>query len=374
MIRTPLSGDSGAGQSSRADPSQDDVAKKSMVKLPRVTIRFAGDSGDGMQLTGTQFSFTSALAGNDISTLPDYPSEIRAPAGTLAGVSGYQIQFSSSDIFTPGDEVDTLVAMNPAALRANLKSVRSGGMVIVNEDAFTPVDLKKAGYDDNPIEGESIPGYRLVKVPIDRLNAETLKSSGLTAKQIDRCKNFFTLGLLCWLYNRPLEPTLKYITAKFAQKSPLVAKANSDVLKAGYDYGENAELFPVQYFVEKAKLPPGRYRSMTGNEAVALGLVTAARLAGKNLFYGSYPITPATDILHTLAELKHAGVVTFQAEDEIAAIGSAIGASFGGAIAATGTSGPGIALKSEAIGLAVMTELPLVIVNVQRGGPSTGLP
>jgi 2-oxoglutarate ferredoxin oxidoreductase subunit alpha len=345
-----------------------------MVKLACVTIRFAGDSGDGMQLTGTQFCDTSALAGNDISTLPDYPSEIRAPAGTLAGVSGYQIQFSSSDIFTPGDEVDTLVAMNPAALRANLKSVRSGGTVIVNEDAFTAVDLKKAGYDYNPIEGQSIAGYRLVKVPIDRLNAEALKSSGLTAKQIDRCKNFFTLGLLCWLYDRPLEPTLKYITAKFGKKSPPLAMANSAVLKAGHDYGENAELFPVQYFVEKAKLPPGRYRKITGNEAIALGLVTAARMAGKDLFYGSYPITPATDILHGLAELKHAGVVTFQAEDEIAAIGSAIGASFGGAIAATGTSGPGVALMGEALGLAVMTELPLVLVNVQRGGPSTGLP
>jgi 2-oxoglutarate ferredoxin oxidoreductase subunit alpha len=374
MIRPSLSGDFAVAQSSRADSSQDDLTKKPTVKVPCVTIRFAGDSGDGMQLTGTQFSDASARAGNDISTLPDYPSEIRAPAGTLAGVSGYQIQFSSSDIFTPGDEVDTLVAMNPAALRANLKSVRAGGMVIVNEDAFTSVDLKKAGYDNNPIEGESIPGYHLVKVPIDRLNAEALKNSGLTAKQIDRCKNFFTLGLLCWLYDRPLEPTLKYVAAKFAQKSPLIAKANSDVLKAGHDYGENAELFPVQYFVDKAKLPPGRYRRMTGNEALALGLVTAARLAGKDLFYGSYPITPATDILHNLAELKNAGVVTFQAEDEIAAIGSAIGASFGGALAATGTSGPGVALKSEAIGLAVMTELPLVIVNVQRGGPSTGLP
>jgi 2-oxoglutarate/2-oxoacid ferredoxin oxidoreductase subunit alpha len=374
MDRTVLGVDFAAGQPRWVDRAQDEITKKPMVKLPCVTIRFAGDSGDGMQLTGTQFSDTSALAGNDISTMPDYPSEIRAPAGTLAGVSGYQIQFSSSDIFTPGDEVDTLVAMNPAALRANLKSVRAGGTVIVNEDAFTAVDLKKAGYDNNPIEGDSIGGNRLVKVPIDRLNAEALKSSGLTAKQIDRCKNFFTLGLLCWLYDRPLEPTLKYITAKFGKKSPPLAMANSVVLKAGHDYGENAELFPVQYFVAKAKLPPGRYRKLTGNEAIALGLVTAARLAGKDLFYGSYPITPATDILHNLAELKHAGVVTFQAEDEIAAIGSAIGASFGGAIAVTGTSGPGVALKSEAIGLAVMTELPLVIVNVQRGGPSTGLP
>ena len=374
MDKVVIGDDFASDQSASALGPLDDSTKKPTVQLPCVTIRFAGDSGDGMQLTGTQFSDASALFGNDISTLPDYPSEIRAPAGTLAGVSGYQIQFSSSDIFTPGDEVDTLVAMNPAALRTNLKSVRAGGTVIVNEDAFTPADLKKAGYDKNPIEGDSLPGYRLVKVPIDRLNPATLKSSGLTTKEIDRCKNFYTLGLLCWLYDRPLEPTLKNIATKFGKKSPLLAKANSDVLKAGYDYGENAELFPVQYFVEKAKLPPGRYRKMTGNEAVALGLVTASRLAGKDLFYGSYPITPATDILHHLADLKHAGVITFQAEDEIAAIGSAIGASFGGAIAATGTSGPGVALKSEAIGLAVMTELPLVIVNVQRGGPSTGLP
>jgi len=373
MNQATLNG-SASSESSPIDRLEDGSTKKPTVQLPSVTIRFAGDSGDGMQLTGTQFSDTSALAGNDISTFPDYPSEIRAPAGTLAGVSGYQIRFSSSDIFHPGDEVDTLVAMNPAALKANLKSVKLGGIVIVNEDAFTPNDLKKAGYGHNPIEGDAMPGYRLVKVPIDTLNGGALKGCGLPVKQIDRCKNFFTLGLLCWLYDRPLEPTLKYIETKFGKKAPLVAKANRDVLKAGYDFGENAELFPVQYFVGKAHFPPGRYRKLTGNEGVALGLVTAAKLAGKDLFYGSYPITPASDILHHLAELKHAGVVTFQAEDEIAAIGSAIGASFGGAIAATGTSGPGLALKTEAIGLAVMTELPLVIVNVQRGGPSTGLP
>jgi 2-oxoglutarate ferredoxin oxidoreductase subunit alpha len=367
--------DESSSATTTAGSQSDGGQRKRIVSLPSVTIRFAGDSGDGMQLAGTQFADASALFGNDVSTLPDYPSEIRAPAGTIAGVSGYQIQFASTDIFTPGDDVDTLVAMNPAALKANLKSVRTGGTVIVNADAFTPLDLKKAGYDTNPIDGDSpLPGYRLVRVDIDRLTGETLKGSGLTAKQVDRCKNFYTLGLVCWLYDRPLEPTLEYLKAKFGKKDPAVAAANAAVLKAGYDYGENADLFPIQYYVEKAKLPPGRYRKVTGNEATALGLITAAKLANKDLFYGSYPITPATDILHTLAEWKHAGVVTFQAEDEIAGIGSAIGASFGGALAATGTSGPGMALKTEAIGLAVMTELPLVIVNVQRGGPSTGLP
>ncbi|HSV13505.1 MAG TPA: 2-oxoacid:acceptor oxidoreductase subunit alpha [Tepidisphaeraceae bacterium] len=348
--------------------------RKSIVSLSNVTIRFAGDSGDGMQVAGTQFSDVSALVGNDISTLPDFPAEIRAPAGTLAGVSGYQIHFADSDIFTPGDDVDTLIAMNPAALKMNLRSVRPNGNVIVNEDAFTAADLRKAGYETNPIEGNTIEGFRLIKVPIERLNAEALKDSGLTAKEIDRCKNFFALGLVCWLYDRPLEPTLKYIRAKFGKKQANVAAANETVLKAGHAFGETAELFPAQYRVEKAKLPPGRYRKITGNEAVALGMVTASRLAGKQLFYASYPITPASDILHSLAAMKQFGVVTFQAEDEICAAGAAIGASFGGSLAATGTSGPGLALKTEAIGLAVMTELPLVIVNVQRGGPSTGLP
>jgi len=355
-------------------PPADKRSRKQQITVPSVTIRFVGDSGDGMQLVGTQFSDVSALIGNDISTLPDYPSEIRAPAGTVAGVSGFQVQFASTDVFTPGDEVDTLVAMNPAALKANLSSVRTGGHLIVNEDAFVPAELKKAGYTDNPLENDSLANYRLVKVPVDRISAEALKTSGLTPKQIDRCKNFFALGVVCWLYDRPLEPTLQYIEAKFAKKTPAVAAANKVVLQVGYDYSETAELFPVQYRIDKAKLPKGRYRKVTGNEAVALGLVTAAKLAGKELFYGSYPITPATDILHNLAGMKAHGVVTFQAEDEICAIGSTIGAAYGGALAATGTSGPGMALKTEAIGLAVMTELPLVIVNVQRGGPSTGLP
>jgi 2-oxoglutarate ferredoxin oxidoreductase subunit alpha len=346
---------------------------KSVTKLSSVTIRFAGDSGDGMQLAGSQFGDTSALAGNDISTFPDYPAEIRAPAGTVAGVSGFQIQFSSSDIFTPGDEVDALVAMNPAALKTNLKFVKSGGIVIVNEDAFVEHELKKAGYAENPLNA-SLGNYRIIKVPINKLNELAVKDAGLPNKQVDRCKNFFALGLAYWLYGRPLEPTLAYIEDKFGTKLPAVARANALTLKAGYNFGETSELFDHQYQVDRARLVPGTYRKITGNEAVALGMVTAAKLAGKELFYGSYPITPASDILHTLSELKNYHVVTFQAEDEICAMGATIGAAFGGAMAATGTSGPGLALKTEGIGLAVITELPMVIVNVQRGGPSTGLP
>jgi 2-oxoglutarate/2-oxoacid ferredoxin oxidoreductase subunit alpha len=347
---------------------------KPVHKLPAVTVRFAGDSGDGMQLAGMQFTDTSALIGNDISTLPDFPAEIRAPAGTLAGVSGYQIQFSSSDIYTPGDDVDALIAMNPAALRTNLRGVKKGGMVIVNSDAFAAGDLKKAGYENNPLDDGTLAGYRLIKVQIDKLNSEAVKSTGLGAKQADLCKNFFALGLIYWLYGRPLEPTLDYIEKKFAKKNAAVALANTLTLKAGYNYGETTELFAEQYYVDKAKLPPGVYRKITGNEAVVIGMVAAAKLAGKELFYASYPITPASDILHGLAELKNFRVGTLQAEDEICAMGAALGAAFGGSLAATGTSGPGLALKAEAIGLAVMTELPVVIVDVQRGGPSTGLP
>ncbi|HEX8521945.1 MAG TPA: 2-oxoacid:acceptor oxidoreductase subunit alpha [Tepidisphaeraceae bacterium] len=347
---------------------------KRVTTLPSVTIRFAGDSGDGMQLAGTQFTDTSALIGNDISTLPDFPAEIRAPAGTLAGVSGFQIHFSSTDIFTPGDLVDALVAMNPAALRTNLKSVKSSGIVIVNEDAFTPNDLKKAGYESNPLEDASLSSnYRLIKVPINKLTAAAAKDSGLGSKDIDRCKNMFALGLCYWLYGRPLDSTLGYISDKFAKKAA-VAQANALVLKAGYAFGETTELFNEQYQVPKAKLAAGTYRKITGNEAVAIGMVAASKLADKELVYCSYPITPASDILHNLSGMKNYGVVTFQAEDEIAAIGAAIGASFGGALGVTGTSGPGLALKAEAVGLAVMTELPVVIVDVQRGGPSTGLP
>jgi 2-oxoglutarate ferredoxin oxidoreductase subunit alpha len=348
--------------------------RKTITKLPSVTIRFAGDSGDGMQLAGTQFTDTSALVGNDISTFPDFPAEIRAPAGTIAGVSGYQIQFSSTDIFTPGDDVDALVAMNPAALRTNLRSVKKGGIVIVNEDAFTPNDLKKAGYETNPLDDNTFANYRLIKVQVDKLNDLAVKEANLGAKQSARCKNFFALGLVYWLYGRPVEPTLQYIQDKFARKLPAVALANTLALKAGYNYGETTELFTEQYQVEKAKLPTGKYRKITGNEALAIGIAAASSLANKEAFYASYPITPASDILHGLSELKNFSVVTYQAEDEIAAMGAAIGAAFGGALAVTGTSGPGLALKSEAIGLAVMTELPVVVIDVQRGGPSTGLP
>jgi len=351
------------------------ASPKTRTPLQAVTIRFAGDSGDGMQLVGMQFSDTSALLGNDISTFPDYPSEIRAPAGTVGGVSGFQIQISSHDIFTPGDDVDALVAMNPAALKSNLKSVKPGAIIIVNEDAFVPAELKKAQYESNPLDDGSLRSYRLIRVPIDKLNAAALKETGLPPKQVDVCKNFFALGVVYWLYDRPLEKTLTYIGRKVARKNPTMAKADELALHAGYHYGETAELFAQQYQVPKATdLPAGTYRRVNGNEAVVLGLVTAAHLAGKQLVYPSYPITPATDILHGLAELKHFGVVTFQAEDEICAMGAAIGAAYGGALAVTGTSGPGLALKTEAVNLAVMTELPVVIVNVQRGGPSTGLP
>jgi len=346
---------------------------KPITIVSGVTIRFAGDSGDGMQLAGTQFTDTSALVGNDISTLPDFPAEIRAPAGTLAGVSGFQIHFSSTDIYTPGDDVNALVAMNPAALRTNLRSVRGDGIVIVNEDSFEKKDLTKAGYATNPLEDGSLQQYRVIRVPINKLTAAAAKESGLGAKDIDRCKNMFALGLVYWLYGRPVEPTVDYIKAKFGKK-PAVEQANTLALKAGYAYGETTELFNEQYQVPKAKLAPGKYRKITGNEAVAIGMVAASRLSGKELVYCSYPITPASDILHNLSMYKNFGVITFQAEDEIAAVGAAIGASFGGALGVTGTSGPGIALKAEAIGLAVMTELPLVIVDVQRGGPSTGLP
>ncbi|HET6249554.1 MAG TPA: 2-oxoacid:acceptor oxidoreductase subunit alpha [Tepidisphaeraceae bacterium] len=348
--------------------------RKPVTTLPSVTVRFCGDSGDGMQLAGTQFTDTSALIGNDISTLPDFPAEIRAPAGTLAGVSGFQVHFSSTDIFTPGDDVDALVAMNPAALKTNLKSVKSGGIVIVNEDAFEAGDLKKAGYAANPIEDNSLQAYRLIKVPINKLTSAAAKETGLGAKDIDRCKNMFALGLCYWLYGRPLGPTLTHIDQKFGEKKPVVAAANALALKAGYHFGETAELFHEQYEVPKAKLPAGTYRKITGNEATALGMIAAGQLANKQVIYCSYPITPASDILHTLSSAKNFNVMTFQAEDEIAAVGAAIGVSFGGSLGVTGTSGPGIALKSEAIGLAVMTELPLVIINVQRGGPSTGLP
>jgi len=338
-----------------------------------VTIRFAGDSGDGMQLTGTQFTNTTAIVGNDISTLPDFPAEIRAPAGSLPGVSGFQINFSSRDIRTPGDEPNVLVAMNPAALKVNLIDLEPGGTIIANTDAFTPQNLQKAGYKTNPLEDGSLSGYRVFKLPITTLNLSALKEVNLPHKQLERCKNFFALGLMYWLYDRPMEPTLKWINDKFG-RMPEVAKANSLALRAGYAYGENGEVFTTHYRVRKAAIEPGKYRNITGNEATALGFIAASQLAGRPLFYGSYPITPASDILHELSQHKNFGVKTFQAEDEIAAVSAAIGAAFAGCLGLTGTSGPGLALKSEAIGLAVMTELPIVIADIQRGGPSTGLP
>jgi len=342
-------------------------------ELQSVTIRFAGDSGDGMQLAGTQFTNASAILGNDISTLPDFPAEIRAPAGTLAGVSGFQVNFSSQEIHTPGDTLNTLVAMNPAALKTNLRDLQPGGILIVNSDAFGTADLHKAGYKSSPLDDGSLKGYKIFKVPINKLNREAVAEMKLSPREADRCKNFFALGLVYWLYERPLEPTLRWIRDKFA-KNPAVMEANTRTLKAGYNLGETTEIMPIHYRVAKAEIPPGRYRKITGNEALAIGLVTAAHLANIPLVYATYPITPASDILHHLAELKRFGVLTLQAEDEIAAIGMGIGASFGGSLGVTATSGPGVCLKSEAIGLAVMTELPLLVIDVQRGGPSTGLP
>src|SRR5688572_10741319 len=349
-------------------------ADSDIVDIDRVTIRFAGDSGDGMQLTGTQFTKTSAVFGNDISTVPDIPAEIRAPQGSLPGVSAFQVSFSSYDIYTPGDRPDVLVAMNPAALKVHLPDLPKGGMVIVNSDEFNETNLKKAGYTANPLQDGSLQAYRLFEVPIGTLNSRALADTGLSAQEIDRSKNMFALGLMFWMYSRQLDVTIKYIEERFGRRNPQVAEANVKTLKAGYNYGETTEMFAQHYHVPKAKLKPGVYRNVTGNEATAMGFLAASKLAGRPLFYGSYPITPASDVLHALAGFKRFGVKTFQAEDEIAAIGSAIGAAFGGQLGMTGTSGPGIALKSEAIGLAVMVELPLVIIDVQRSGPSTGIP
>jgi 2-oxoglutarate ferredoxin oxidoreductase subunit alpha len=343
-------------------------------ELDSIAIRFAGDSGDGMQLTGTQFTNTSAVFGNDISTMPDFPAEIRAPAGTLAGVSGFQVHFSSQDILTPGDSPQVLVAMNPAALKASLPELESGGIVIVNTDAFTKQNLSKAGYDSNPLEDDSLQGYQVFEVPMTTMNREALADfEDLSNKDKDRCQNFFALGLVFWMFDRPMDTTKEWLNKKFAKK-PILAQANIKAMETGYFFGDTTETFHFRYRVKPATLAPGTYRKITGNEALAMGLVTAAQKMGKPLFYGSYPITPASDILHILAGLRHFDVRTFQAEDEIAAMGSVLGAAFGGALAVTGTSGPGIALKAEAIGLGVMLELPMVIVNVQRGGPSTGLP
>jgi 2-oxoglutarate ferredoxin oxidoreductase subunit alpha len=349
------------------------ATEKGVVELHQAVIGFCGDSGDGMQLVGTEFANTSASLGNDISTLPDFPAEIRAPAGTLAGVSGFQLQFSSDEIYTPGDRLNALIAMNPAALRKSLQDLEPGGILIVNSESFAEKDLRLAGVTSNPLEDGSLKGYRVISLPMTKLNREAVADCKLTTREADRCKNFFALGIVYWLYERSLEPTRKWLREKFAKK-PNILNANIKALQAGYNYGETCELLPVHFRVPRAKLPPGTYRKITGNNAIAMGLVTAAQLAGKNVTYAGYPITPASDILHHLCELRNYNVTALQAEDEIAAMGMAIGAAFGGALGCTATSGPGLALKSEGIGLAVMTELPVVIVDVQRGGPSTGLP
>jgi len=350
-----------------------EIKEKEIQSLSEVTVRFAGDSGDGMQLTGSQFSDTTAIVGNDLATLPDYPAEIRAPAGTLYGVSGFQLHFSSSDIHTPGDNPDVLVAMNPAALKINLKDLRPGAMIIVNTDSFDPKNLKIAHYDTNPLEDDSLSGFEVIEIPITTLTTNALEGSPLSIKEVTRSKNFFALGLMYWLFNRPIEPTIEWIQTKF-KNSPDIADANLKVLKAGYYYGDATQLFSARYIVKPAALPKGTYKNISGNEASALGVLAASLKSGLDLFLGTYPITPASDILHYLSRYKNYGVVTFQAEDEIAGMASAIGAAYGGALAISTTSGPGLALKTEATGLAVMTELPVVIINVQRGGPSTGLP
>jgi 2-oxoglutarate ferredoxin oxidoreductase subunit alpha len=351
-----------------------DGAKK-VQELDEVTIRFAGDSGDGMQLMGSQFTRTSALMGNDLATFPDFPAEIRAPAGTLPGVSAFQLRFSNFDIHTPGHRPDVLVAMNPAALKAHIGELPNDGLLIMNTAKFRASDLKKAKYDSNPLEDGTLDGYRVVEVDLEKLTHETLKETELSKTDKDRCKNMFALGMLYWLYNRDVEPTLEALDKTFGKKKPKIAEANKMVVKAGYNYADITGLFSNSYKVGKATdLPSGTYRNIMGNQALGLGLLAASKKSGLRIFLGSYPITPASDILHQMSGYKNHGVITFQAEDEIAAVCAAIGASYAGKIGVTTTSGPGLALKAEAVGLAVMTELPLVIVNVQRSGPSTGMP
>ena len=340
-----------------------------------VTILFAGDSGDGMQLTGGQFTDTAAFLGNDISTFPNFPAEIRAPQGTVAGVSGFQLNFGSVNLYTPGDYCDVLVVMNSAALKANLHNLKKGGVIIANKGGFDKKNLRLAKYenDSNPLEDGSLEGHKVHEVDVTKITKETLTNTGLGSKVIDRCKNMFVLGFLYWMYNRKLDKTIKFIETKFKGK-PALIEANIAVLKAGHNYGDTAETFTSRYEVKPANIKPGTYRNIIGNEATAIGLIAAAQKSGLDLFYGTYPITPASDILHTLSRHKNFNVKTYQAEDEIAAVCAAIGASFAGGMGVTASSGPGIALKGEALGLGVIFELPLVVVNVQRGGPSTGLP
>lgn len=349
------------------------TVKKNISEVDSATIRFAGDSGDGMQLTGSQFSDNTAIFGNDLATLPDFPAEIRAPKGSLAGVSSFQLQFSNKDIHTPGDDLDVLVAMNPAGLKVHLGDLKDNGMLIINTANFTSKNLKLAGYEENPLDDELLEGYQAIKVDMTKLVATALEEIELSSKLKARSTNMFALGLLYWLYGRSLDSSVNFIQTKFA-KAPDIVEANIKALNAGYYYGETLEVIKTTYRVNKAKFEKGKYRNIMGNNALAFGLLTAAQRSGLDLYYGGYPITPASDILHYLAQYKNFGVKTFQAEDEIAGVVSAIGAAFAGDLAITATSGPGVALKSEALGLAVITELPLVLVNVQRGGPSTGLP
>jgi 2-oxoglutarate/2-oxoacid ferredoxin oxidoreductase subunit alpha len=343
--------------------------------LQDVVIKFAGDSGDGMQLTGTQFTNNTALLGADLSTFPDFPAEIRAPQGTLPGVSGYQLRFSSDSIYTPGDAFDVLVAMNAAALKTNLKQLKKGGKIIVNTDGFDSKNLRLANYPDgvNPIENDSLQGYEVIKMDVTKMTRESLKDIQMGIKEKDRAKNMFVLGFLYWMYGRDMKNTEKFLEEKFG-KRPEILESNLRVLRAGYNYGDTTETFTTQYKVEKAKIAPGNYRSIMGNQALAYGLIAASVKSGLNVFLGTYPITPASDILHELSKYKNFGIKTFQAEDEIAGISSAIGASYGGHIGVTSTSGPGMALKGEAMGLAMMLEIPLLVIDIQRGGPSTGLP
>ena len=361
------------------DTSDSPSQRQPPVAVPAAAVRFAGDSGDGMQLAGGQFTATAAIAGNDFSTFPDYPAEIRAPRGTTFGVSGFQVQFSSQDIYTPGDKVDMLIAMNPAAFKTNIVDVRPGGIVLADEDEFSKIGLKKAGYepDAKPLLDEDLQRrYRILPIPLSRMVRESLTDETHGSKDVMRCRNIFALGVVCWLYDRPLEPTIDHLNEMFGTKKGRqdLADLNIRALKAGWHFGETAELVGERYTVAPADLSKGTYRRISGNEALVLGLTTAAVKASKNLVYASYPITPASDVLHGLAGMKRFDVTTFQAEDEIAAVSAAIGASFAGAIGVTGTSGPGLALKGEAMGLAVMLELPLIVVDVQRGGPSTGMP
>src|SRR5690606_37991055 len=349
------------------------MSSKPLQRLDRVVIRFAGDSGDGMQLTGDRFTSETAALGNDLSTLPNFPAEIRAPAGTLPGVSSFQLHFADHDVLTPGDHPDVLVAMNPAALKANLGDVPRGATIIVNQDEFTKRNLTRVGYRTSPLEDGSLESYHVHSLPLTSMTVEALAGFELTRKEKERAKNMLALGLLLWMFSRPIEGTEAFLRAKFAAK-PEIREANLAALRAGYNYGETTEDFAVRFEVAPAPMPPGTYRTITGNTALALGLVTASHRTGLPLVLGSYPITPASDVLHALSALKRYGVTTLQAEDEIAAVGMALGASFGGALGVTTTSGPGLALKSETIGLAVATELPLVVVDIQRGGPSTGLP